>query len=151
MTQRAAPLSTTPPGSTEQAIALLADPIQHYTRRWMLAPETDQYGRDLGFETGAQFWVVGRGESSGPVPPRSPPRRSRSSRCTSCAGPGTRCLRGSATTTSRSTTVDVPPPGPSVSSPTSTRTRCRTSTCWVAESSMPPLRRSDSSSPGGVF
>lgn len=56
------------PGPTERAIALLADPIQHYTRRWMLAPETDQYGRDLGFETGAQFWVVGRGGVLGSCP-----------------------------------------------------------------------------------
>lgn len=53
---------------TEQVVALLADPIQRYTRRWMLAPETDRYGTDLGFATGAQFWVVGRAGVLGSCP-----------------------------------------------------------------------------------
>ncbi|MFC4033329.1 hypothetical protein ACFO3J_17800 [Streptomyces polygonati] len=47
----------------------ITEPIQLYTRRWMLAPATDQYGVDLGFEKGSQFWVVGRAGVLGSCPP----------------------------------------------------------------------------------
>lgn len=43
-------------------------PIQQFTRGWMMAESTDQYGVDLGFETGRQFWVVGRAGVLGSCP-----------------------------------------------------------------------------------
>ena len=54
--------------SSEEVIDLLTEPIQQYTRQWMLDPGTDAYGVDLGFETGAQFWVVGRAGVMGACP-----------------------------------------------------------------------------------
>jgi hypothetical protein len=50
------------------AIMRITEPIQRYTRRWMLDPATDQYGVDLGFEKGSQFWVVGRAGVLGSCP-----------------------------------------------------------------------------------
>lgn len=53
---------------TLAVVDLLTDPIQRYTRRWMLAPETNGYGTDLGFATGVQFWIVGRAGVLGSCP-----------------------------------------------------------------------------------
>ncbi|WP_147471618.1 helix-turn-helix domain-containing protein [Nocardia stercoris] len=46
----------------------IVEPIQLYTRSWMLAKSTDGYGVDLGFGSGAQFWVVGRAGVLGSCP-----------------------------------------------------------------------------------
>ena len=46
--------------STLEAVAALKRPIQQWTRGWMLVPETDQRGVDLGLRDGEQFWIVGR-------------------------------------------------------------------------------------------
>lgn len=43
-----------------ETIRYLKEPVQAITRGWMLAPETDRYGLDLGFATGGQFWLLGR-------------------------------------------------------------------------------------------
>lgn len=44
-------------------------PLQQFTRGWMMAQATDQYGVDLGFRTGKQFWIVGRAGVLGSCPP----------------------------------------------------------------------------------
>ncbi|MGL5867434.1 MAG: helix-turn-helix domain-containing protein [Dermatophilaceae bacterium] len=67
----AAPPTVRPGGefrSTEEVIDLITEPIQQYTRGWMLDPSTNDYGVSLGFETGAQFWVVGRAGVLGSCP-----------------------------------------------------------------------------------
>lgn len=51
-----------------EVIDRLAEPIQLYTRSWMLAPSTDAYGIELGFATGSQFWLVGRAGVLGNCP-----------------------------------------------------------------------------------
>lgn len=43
-------------------------PIQQFTRGWMMADATYAYGVELGFETGRQFWVVGRAGVLGDCP-----------------------------------------------------------------------------------
>lgn len=43
-----------------ETIERVKEPIQLYSRSWMLADSTNAYGVALGFATGAQFWVVGR-------------------------------------------------------------------------------------------
>ncbi len=44
-------------------------PLQQFTRGWMMADATDQWGIDLGFRTGKQFWIVGRAGVLGSCPP----------------------------------------------------------------------------------
>ncbi len=51
-----------------ETIDTVCAPVQLYTRNWMLAKSTDQYGIDLGFTSGAQFWVVGRAGVLGSCP-----------------------------------------------------------------------------------
>lgn len=46
----------------------VSHPVQQFTRSWMLAKSTDAYGVELGFATGAQFWVVGRAGVLGSCP-----------------------------------------------------------------------------------
>lgn len=55
---------TTPEATIERVFK----PIQQFTRGWMMAESTDQYGVDLGFATGRQFWVVGRAGVLGSCP-----------------------------------------------------------------------------------
>lgn len=43
-----------------ETIERVKDPIQLFSRRWMLAKSTDAHGVRLGFASGAQFWIVGR-------------------------------------------------------------------------------------------
>jgi hypothetical protein len=43
-----------------ETIERVFEPVQQFDRSWMLAKSTDAYGVDLGFVTGAQFWIVGR-------------------------------------------------------------------------------------------
>lgn len=51
-----------------ETIDRICDPVQRYTRSWMLAPSTDSYGVALGFASGSQFWVVGRAGVLGSCP-----------------------------------------------------------------------------------
>ena len=46
--------------STLEVVAALKRPIQQWTRGWMLVPETDERGVELGLRDGEQFWIVGR-------------------------------------------------------------------------------------------
>ena len=41
-------------------VARTFKPLQQFTRGWMMADATDEYGVALGFRTGKQFWIVGR-------------------------------------------------------------------------------------------
>jgi hypothetical protein len=50
-------------------VARTFKPLQQFTRGWMMADATDQYGIDLGFRTGKQFWIVGRAGVLGSCPP----------------------------------------------------------------------------------
>lgn len=43
-------------------------PIQQFTRGWMMAKATDEYGVRLGFRVGRHFWVVGRAGVIGEAP-----------------------------------------------------------------------------------
>lgn len=54
--------------SVTETINRLAEPVQRFTRTWMLAPTTDGYGIELGFATGSQFWIVGRAGVLGSCP-----------------------------------------------------------------------------------
>jgi hypothetical protein len=51
-----------------ETIERVCDPIQRYSRSWMMAKSTDRYGVDLGFGSGAQFWIVGRAGVLGSCP-----------------------------------------------------------------------------------
>ena len=44
-------------------------PIQQFTRGWMMASSTGEYGVSIGMRTGREFWVVGRGGVIGSCPP----------------------------------------------------------------------------------
>lgn len=44
------------------------EPVQRFSRSWMLAKATDAYGIELGFAYGSQFWVVGRAGVLGSCP-----------------------------------------------------------------------------------
>jgi hypothetical protein len=44
-------------------------PIQQFTRGWMMAASTDEYGVALGMRTGREFWIVGRAGVLGSCPP----------------------------------------------------------------------------------
>ncbi len=57
-----------PTSTAAETIARVCEPIQRYTRTWMLAKSTDAYGVALGFGSGAQFWVVGRAGVLGSCP-----------------------------------------------------------------------------------
>lgn len=60
---------TSATASVPETIERVFKPIQQFTRGWMMAQETDDYGVELGFRTGRQFWVVGRGGVLGSCPP----------------------------------------------------------------------------------
>lgn len=52
-----------------ETIERVFKPIQQFTRGWMMAPATEQYGADvLGLTRTRQFWVVGRGGVLGSCP-----------------------------------------------------------------------------------
>jgi hypothetical protein len=51
-----------------QTIERVKEPVQQFTRGWMLASSTDAYGIELGFASGSQFWVVGRAGVLGSCP-----------------------------------------------------------------------------------
>ncbi|MEV5593657.1 hypothetical protein [Streptomyces sp. NPDC052496] len=51
-----------------ETIERIKEPVQQLTRRWMLADSTDACGVQLGFASGAQFWVVGRAGVLGSCP-----------------------------------------------------------------------------------
>ena len=42
-------------------------PIQQFSRGWMLDRSTADYGVSLGFHTGEEYWIVGRGGALGDV------------------------------------------------------------------------------------
>jgi hypothetical protein len=52
-----------------ETIERVFEPVQQFTRGWMLARSTDEYGVGLGFASGSQFWVVGRAGVLGSCPP----------------------------------------------------------------------------------
>jgi hypothetical protein len=51
-----------------ETIVRVQEPAQRFGRSWMLADSTNGYGVDLGFGSGAQFWVVGRAGVLGSCP-----------------------------------------------------------------------------------
>ncbi|GAA2425309.1 helix-turn-helix domain-containing protein [Streptomyces macrosporus] len=51
-----------------ETIERVKEPVQQFTRGWMLASSTDAYGMELGFASGSQFWVVGRAGVLGSCP-----------------------------------------------------------------------------------
>jgi hypothetical protein len=57
-------LSTAP-----ETIERVFKPIQQFTRGWMMAEATHEYGKSLGLTSGTQFRVVGRGGVLGSCPP----------------------------------------------------------------------------------
>lgn len=59
------PSSATP----AETIDRVFKPIQQFTRGWMMASSTDEYGVSIGMRTGREFWVVGRGGVIGSCPP----------------------------------------------------------------------------------
>ncbi|MGL5857543.1 MAG: helix-turn-helix domain-containing protein [Angustibacter sp.] len=56
--------TTTATGTIER----VCEPVQTYTRSWMLAEATNAYGVELGFASGSQFWAVGRAGVLGSCP-----------------------------------------------------------------------------------
>ena len=54
--------------TVSETVERVFKPIQQFTRGWMMAEATDQYGVDLGFASGRQFWVVGRAGVLGSCP-----------------------------------------------------------------------------------
>lgn len=60
---------TTATATAAETVARVFEPVQRFSRAWMLAPSTDDYGIGLGFATGSQFWVVGRAGVLGSCPP----------------------------------------------------------------------------------
>lgn len=54
--------------TTAETIERVCEPVQQYSRSWMLAKSTDAFGVELGFPSGAQFWVVGRAGVLGGCP-----------------------------------------------------------------------------------
>lgn len=58
-------MATATPAET---IDRVFDPVQRFSRGWMLAPSTNGYGVELGFASGVQFWVVGRAGVLGSCP-----------------------------------------------------------------------------------
>lgn len=57
-----------PTATAKQTIDRVFEPIQRFTRGFLLAPSTDAYGTELGFASGSQFWVVGRAGVLGSCP-----------------------------------------------------------------------------------
>lgn len=49
-----------PKASAAETVERTFKPIQQFTRGWMMATTTDEYGVALGMRTGREFWVVGR-------------------------------------------------------------------------------------------
>ncbi|MEV0575259.1 hypothetical protein [Streptomyces sp. NPDC050392] len=54
--------------SATETIERVKEPIQGFSRAWMLADSTNAYGVELGFKSGSQFWVVGRAGVLGGCP-----------------------------------------------------------------------------------
>jgi hypothetical protein len=54
--------------TASETIERVFEPVQRFSRSWMLAKSTDAYGVELGFASGAQFWVVGRAGVLGSCP-----------------------------------------------------------------------------------
>ncbi|MER5770843.1 helix-turn-helix domain-containing protein [Streptomyces sp. NPDC001985] len=61
-------MATATTATAAETVERLKEPVQLYSRGWMLADSTDAYGKGLGFATGAQFWVVGRAGVLGSCP-----------------------------------------------------------------------------------
>lgn len=54
--------------SVQETIERVFKPIQQFTRGWMMAQSTDDYGVEIGMRTGREFWVVGRAGVLGSCP-----------------------------------------------------------------------------------
>lgn len=51
-----------------ETVAHICEPVQQFTRGWMLAKSTDEFGVRLGFRSGVQFWILGRAGVLGGCP-----------------------------------------------------------------------------------
>lgn len=57
-----------PTATVADTIERVFKPIQQFTRGWMMSPDTDRYGVELGMRTGREFWIVGRAGVLGSCP-----------------------------------------------------------------------------------
>ena len=46
--------------TVSETIERVLKPIQQFTRGWMMAPSTVERGREIGLQTGNDFWICGR-------------------------------------------------------------------------------------------
>src|SRR5690349_1476967 len=54
--------------TVSETVARVFKPVQQFTRGWMMAKATDEYGIALGMRTGREFWIVGRAGVLGSCP-----------------------------------------------------------------------------------
>ena len=54
--------------TASETVDRVFEPVQRFTRGYLLATSTDAYGMKLGFASGSQFWVVGRAGVLGSCP-----------------------------------------------------------------------------------
>ncbi|WP_420440740.1 helix-turn-helix domain-containing protein [Candidatus Poriferisodalis sp.] len=55
--------------TASETIARVFKPIQQFTRGWMMAEATGEYGVQIGMRSGREFWIVGRAGVIGSATP----------------------------------------------------------------------------------